>query len=227
MELLLPEVRPPRLALPSYVKLDMAFGVGSGGQLFDKSRYRSHGAINGPEWAAGLHGACLDFDSTVPDYVLIPAARSTQLNFIAEDFSVIARVNIDSLLAHNWICCRGVLSISGWDFFARSDGILRFATNQAAATQQTDSALGAITTGAWLTLGFSRSGAAVQVYRNGVDITTVPAVHINPLTSLEDTHIGIRTGLTQALDGKMEFLRVFGGVALTASEHLAWHRALA
>jgi len=50
---------------PSYVKLDMAFGVGAGTKLFDRSRYRNHGAITGASWnSGGRHGYCLDFDGS-------------------------------------------------------------------------------------------------------------------------------------------------------------------
>ena len=96
VEVLLPKVKVPAYKMPTYVKLAEAFGVGAGTDLFDKSRFRSHGAITGAVWAAGLHGYCLDFDPTIPSYVEIPAAH-TQLDFTSEDFSLIARIYIDDL----------------------------------------------------------------------------------------------------------------------------------
>ncbi|GAI66611.1 unnamed protein product, partial [marine sediment metagenome] len=129
MDLLLPKVEAPVLPMPSYVKLAMAFGVGAGATLFDKSRYRSHGAITTATWAAGVHGYCLDFVPGNPDHVVIPAAH-TQLNFIAEDFSIIARVNADDLTADREIFMRGELNVDGHEMKLRGGGGLDFFTYQ-------------------------------------------------------------------------------------------------
>jgi len=226
VELLLPGRKVPAPPMPSYVKLAEAFGVGAGTDLFDKSRYRSHGAITGAAWAAGVHGFCLDFNPATPSYVLIPAAH-TQLNFIADDFSIIARIYVDDLTIHRSVFVRGVWDDDGWLFTIRSAGQMRFMTFQALANQFTQSAAADIVIGTWYTVGFSRAGANARVYRNGVDVTAVPGVHINPATCARSAKIGIWDDvLTQPFDGKIEFLRVFGGIALAASEHLAWHNAL-
>ena len=70
LELALPRAKIAVPKLPSYEVLNMAFGVGAGAQLFDKSRYRSHGAIITATWAAGLHGFCLNFVPGNPDHVI-------------------------------------------------------------------------------------------------------------------------------------------------------------
>ena len=223
----IPEVRVPAPKPPSYRALDMAFGVGAGAVLGDKSRYRSHGAITGASWAAGLHGYCLDFNPALPSYVEIPAAH-TQLNFTAEDFSLTARIYIDSMPVAPQIFGRGKTNKDGYELFVYTDGRIVFYTDQAAANQQTLSAVGDIVVATWYTLGVSRAGASVRLYRNGVDVTATPGVHINPLTCARTAKIGIYDDLSGApLDGKIEFLRIFRGIALAASEHLAWHNALA
>ena len=89
-KILLPREIIPPFHLRDFVKLDMAFGVGAGATLFDKSRYRSHGAIITATWAAGVHGYCLDFVLATPDFVTIPAAH-TQLDFTAQAFSIVLR----------------------------------------------------------------------------------------------------------------------------------------
>jgi len=227
MELLLPEVGPPGLALPSYVKLDMAFGVGAGGQLFDKSRYRSHGAINGPDWAAGVHGYCLDFDPTVPDYVLIPAAH-TQLNFTTQDFSIVARIRADTLPAgNNDVFNRGLVDTDGYSVFVTNTGRLYFSLDHAPGHDHTYSAAAEIALATWYTIGVSRSNVAL-VYKNGIDITVASEGVADPITCARSAKIGIYDNLINyPWDGKIEFLRIFGGLALSASEHLAWHNALA
>lgn len=225
--LLLPETRVPVLKPPSHTALDMAFGVGAGTTLFDKSRYRSHGAIITATWAAGLHGYCLDFNAANPDYVTIPAAH-TQLDFTAEDFSIVCRLNADSTAARFYILNRGKANTDGYGFRVDAGGAIQLFTWQLAAWQWTRTAAGAVVAGNWYTLGMSRNGAAVTLYRNGVVVPVTADVHLNPTSSARNALVGIYEGLaTYPFDGKMEFLRIFRGIALAASEHLAWHNALA
>ena len=227
VELLLPGRRVPAPKPPSYLALAMAFGVGAGTSLYDKSRYRSHGAITGASWAAGVHGYCLDFNAALPSYVEIPAAH-TQLEFTAEDFSIIVRVNFDALAAFEKVFIRGLFNTDGYLLHVDRTGLILLATNQALANQCSFSNAGMIVPGTWYTIGCSRSGAVGKVYRNGVDITTTSAVHINPATCARTAKIGIDDNKVDSpVDGKIEFLRIFRGIALQASEHLAWHNALA
>lgn len=227
VELLLPGRRVPAPPMPSYVKLAMAFGLGAGATLYDKSRYRSHGAITTATWVAGVHGYCLDFNPANPDYVLIPAAH-TQLNFTTQDFSIIARVRFDDIDARRSIFNRGGWGTSGYYLEIDAATRLDFTTIQGAPAQTTQALAGALAINTWYTVGMSRSGAVVTLYRNGVDFTNVHGAHVNPLT--RNTHAiigGYGAGPTHSMDGKIEFLRVFGGIALSTSEHLAWHNVLA
>lgn len=227
MELLVPKIEAPALKMPSYVKLAMAFGVGAGASLFDKSRYRSHGAITGAAWAAGLHGYCLDFNPAIPGRVVIPAAY-TQLDFTSEDFSIITRAYFDAFPEIiNTLFIRGWVNLEGYQFYVRDTGFLNITTNGPAGVA-TRSLAGEIVLGNWYTLGVSRSGASCRVFINGLDRSNAIGVHANPITSARSAKIGCHDNLTAwMMDGKMEFLRIFGGIALTASEHLAWHNALA
>ena len=87
---------------------------------------------------------------------------------------------------------------------------------------------GDMVTGTWYTVGVSRDGAAARIYVNGVDEVRVEGTHINPLTSARSAKIGIHDDkASNPFDGQIEFLRIFGGIALSASEHLAYHNALA
>lgn len=226
-DLIVPKRRIVAPKPPSYIKLDMAFALGEGTKLLDKSRYRSHGTISGADWATGLHGKCLDFVSTVPDYVVIPAAH-TQLNFTTEDFSLVMRLYADTLVDNAELFLRGRHNADGYRFLVNAVGQLSIFTYQLAANQQSFTGLAAMAAGAWYTIGFSRAGASGRLYSNGVDVTVVPAVHIDPLTCARTAKIGIYDDLaTRPFDGRIEFLRIFGGIALSASEHLAYHNALA
>lgn len=218
--IILPEV-------PSYIKLDMAFGAGNATILGDKSRYHSHGTIHGATVADGLHGKCLDFDSTIPSYVEIPASH-TQLDFQAEDFSLIAGVYIDDLTSHRHLFQRGLAEVDGYYSYINKNGAFYTLTNQLGSLQLSASTPGGITTGAWFTLGCSRNGASIRIYVNGIDDTSTLMAHIDPATCVRSAKIGVHDNkVSNPFDGKIEFLRVFGGVALSASEHLAYHNALA
>lgn len=222
-----PPRRLARYELPSYVKLDMAFGIGEGAKLMDKSRYRAHGTISGAAWADGLHGRCLDFDRTANDYVGIPAAY-THLDFTSEDFSLVCRVKINATFVANYIYDRGEVGVGGWQFLVEGGGTIYLYTSQAAAAQWTTSASGAISPNTRYTLGMTRAGAVVTLFRNGADVTATPQSHTDPAAADAIAYIGINAGASKTgLGGKMEFLRVFGGLALPASAHLAWHNALA
>lgn len=227
VELMLPGRRVPAPKPPSYLALDMAFGVGAGAVLGDKSRYRSHGAITTATWAAGAHGYCLDFNPAGPDHVLIPAAH-TQLNFTTEDFSIIARVRVDDLTANRTIFTRGQSNANGYILMLNAGAGIEVRTYQLAASQTSRSANGTVALATWYTVGLSRTGASIRVYRNGIDITVVAGVHIDPVTCPLQASIGYfwASGMW-AFDGRIEFLRIFREIALQPSEHLAWHNALA
>ncbi len=226
-ELFVPDRRIVVPKPPSYVKLDMAFAIGAGAKLMDKSRYRSHGTISGATWTDGAHGKALDFDPATPSYVEIPAAH-TQLNFIAESFTIIMRVYFGSVAHYNWLYARGKHDSEGYYIRTTPAGRIDFFTSQSGGDQNTYSGNGEVISGRYYTLGLSRDGAAATLYKNGVALAITAATHINPATCAKVALIGGRDELdTYFLEGKIEFLRIFGGVALTLSEHLAWHNALA
>ena len=104
---------------------------------------------------------------------------------------------------------------------------MRFRTNQAGSAQVSQSNGTTITTSTHYTFGISRSGEVVTLYQDGSDASGTVVSHTDPKTSSRSALIGVYEGKTgNPLDGKIEFLRVFGGIALQASEHLAWHNAL-
>ena len=222
VELSLPGRRIPAPLPPSYLALDMAFGVGNPAILGDKSRYRSHGAITGAVPAAGVHGYCLDFDPTIPSYVEIPAAH-TQLNFTSEDFSFVSRVYNRNPAAGAILFNRGLATTDGYYIYMVPSGSFRLYTNQALASQNTRSADGEIVANTWHTLGISRSGASATVYKNGVDITVEAGIHIDPLTCARSAKIGIYNDLASfPLVGQIRWVR-FLKRALSEEEHMIAH----
>jgi len=195
--------------------------------LYDMSRYRSHGAITGAVWVRLPSGLwVLDYDSGIPSYVTIPAAACPQLNFTAGDFSIVARIYIDSLAITRRIFIRGLRNTDGYEFYVHSAGHLTIITNQAAAFQYSETAAGVITAGTWHTVGLSRTGASIRPFHNGVDVSGTAGVHIDPTTSARSAKIGIGDNLAEyPMDGRIPLVRFFN-YALSPGQHLQMHEAL-
>lgn len=191
---------------------------------YDLSRYHTNGVVTGATWAQLPSGLWVkDFNSATPDYVVVTCP---QLNFTTEDFSGIFRIYIDNLVASRCILERGAITADGYTFVVAANGIIYLYTSQAAAEQHTISNVLSIGATTWYTLGWTRAGNSVRLYRDGVDVTFTPAVHVNPATSARTAKIGVRDNLTtQPFDGKIGFQRIFN-YALTPGEHRNWHNKI-
>ena len=194
-----------------------------GSRAMDLSPSGAHGRLSGFGSPAKRHIQGLDFVSANPSYVEIPAAF-TQLDFTSEDFSLIMRQKFDSLKNNDVLFIRGFWLTDGWYINIDAAGTVWFNSFQFGFFQRTYTAVGAVATDTWYTLGFSRSGTSVRIYRNAVDVSDTIGVHQNFDTCARSAKIGIYDNLAQdKLDGKMEFLRVFRGIALTEAQHKAIH----
>ena len=213
-------------AYPSYNYLDMNFGFGRGAKLLDKSPFHTDGDITTAAWAAGLHHRCLDFNPATLDYVEIPASF-TQLDFTSEKFSLVVRFKVDDLTNNRYFITRGLANTDGYRLRVNVNGSLWFFTSQVAAEQNTQSSAADIATGTWYTAGLSRSGTAVTLYKNGADVTSVSGTHTDPVTCARSAKIGIYDNKAgNPFDGKIEFFRIFGDIALPAEAHLWFHNQL-
>ena len=166
-----------------------------------------------------------NFTTATPDYIEILAAASTRLDFTSGDFSLVARVKIDVYEQHHNVFVRGLFDADGYEFRISVNGQLYFRTNQAAANQVSSSAAGDIVAATWYTIGVSRSGTSVKLYRNGVDRTTTSGTHINPLTSPKNLRIGANDTGALPLDGIIQDVFAYNR-ALSAGEHLDIHKRL-
>jgi len=148
----------------------------------------------------GMQGR--NFNSATPDYIEIPAT-STQFNFTSGDFSIIMAVKLDSLAAIVELFCRGAFQVDGWRFAINAAGGLFLTTNQTpAANQDTSSSNGDIVATNWHTVGATRAGAAVKLYKNGVDVTSATNTHVNPTTCARTAKIGVYDDkVSNPLDG--------------------------
>lgn len=133
----------------------------------------------------------ITFNPATPDWLDCSAVNTADLDFTTGDFSLAAWICLSDLTANRSLICRGFLDTDGYYIQVLINGSLFFITNQAAASQITTSAAGDIVINTWYLVGVSRSGAGALLYVNGVDVTAVPGVHIDPLTSARELHIGI------------------------------------
>lgn len=169
-----------------------------------------------PAWAAWplSNLPILSFNPATPDFMELSAANSVTMDFQVGAFSLAAWVFIDDLSIDRYIIERGLLNTDGWYFYVDITGMIRLFTNQGGAGQVTQSAAGAITIGNWWFIGASRSGASVRVYRNGVDVTDVAGVHVNPAACARKLHVGIDdtelVGSNTQMDGYVWRPMVFG-----------------
>jgi len=201
---------------------------GGGSTIYDRSPYGSHGTIYGATWAKTEGGLwSLDYDGT-DNYVEIPAAF-TQLNFTSENFSVIARIYA-GLTANGAIYGRGSLNVDGWCFRVISTGHLDAITNQTpAAWQRSYTSPGDVVANTWHTIGLTRNGTSINFYRDGVLLAkgSGEVAHLDPTTCARGALIGMETlPATTPFDGRIGFLRIFGGIALSAADHQRYHNKL-
>jgi hypothetical protein len=175
--------------------LSMEEVVGAAGDyIYDRARPHHDCVLNGATigWTllpSGLY--VMDFTSGTPDWIDCPAADTADLDFTIGDFSLGAWINLDDLSANRMIMCRGLLDTDGWHCAVLMDGSIVLYTNQAGASQGSLSSVGLIVVGTSYLVGFSRHGASVRAFINGLDVTETIGTHVHPLTANRELHIGI------------------------------------
>ena len=202
----------------------MPFYEGVGTDLHDISREHLLGdaSVAPPAWLQLASGKwVLDFDPAVPEYATIAAAY-TVLDFTSEDFSLSLWVNVDLFGAVRHLFCRGLELTDGYKFAIQANGRVDFYTAQGGSSQTSYSIDGAVGTGTWYCLGVSRDGPSARIYRNGRDIISGAAAHINPITSGRSAKIGVYDNLaTGPMDGKMALFKAWRNRALDQAAHQA------
>ncbi len=115
--------------------------------------------------------------------------------------------------------------INGQDntFSVSGNGVIELYTTQAGANQFSASSVGSIVAGTTYTVGISRIGASVRIYKNGVDVTSTAGSHTNPETCARTAKIGIADDkVTYPFNGLMVFMLGYSR-SLTAPEQMNIH----
>lgn len=188
----------------------------------DRSGNGYDAAITGATWTRhgkGLWHLSMDGD----DYLSITTPAN--LAFTTEDFSIVARVYFDNLTADSALVEQATWNVKGYFLQVGLDQKIYLYTIQAGVSQSTSSTA-SVTTGAWHTLGISRTGASVKTFYEGADITSSAGTHIDPVSAADvDFTIGYSVALAgRYLNGDLALLTVFRGKSLTAVEQNDWHK---
>ncbi len=216
-----------KYAINNLLYLSLPFTEGVGVDAHDISKRRIHGVLSGgpPAWAnyavSGI--PYLDFDGANPDWVECAAAFN-ELDFIAGDFTYLVWCWTDDQSLNRTLMCRGLLDTDGYHCTNLINGEIAFFTNQGAANQVSLSAPGTMVTGAWYLIAFTRDGASVRCYSQGLDVTVTAGTHINPLTSARDLHIGIydSEAANTAWHGHMWNPRIWARALSAAEIKMVW-----
>lgn len=189
----------------------------------DYCLHRSHATIFGASAAADFcarSNMALHFDG-INDRVV---ATAPQLDFTTSNFSVVARIFPTDITHNGQIIDRGRHLVSGWYIAQYNLGLLHVQTNQGGTQQNSRTAANALANDTWYTVGFTRAGADIDIYVNGLDATALPSVHQDPVSVVTPTLIGVYwTQAHEFYEGRISDLKVFSR-ALTPAEHLAFHQ---
>ncbi len=182
-----------KFGINNLLYLSLPFTEGQGVIAHDISKRQIPGILSGggPTWENyALSGIpYLGLDAANPDWVECAAAHN-ELDFTAGDFTLLAWVYTDDMTLNRTLFCRGLLDTDGYHCTVLINGEIVLFTNQGGDNQNSMSAVGSVTVATWYLVGFTRSGASVRCFNNGIDVTDVEGAHVNPLTSARDLHIG-------------------------------------
>jgi len=159
-----------------------------------------------------------DFELANSEYLSANSTDSADMNFTSENFSISFLVNFESLSTQQHFVNRGEGNVDGYYFYTTSADILTLTVNQAGANQTVAAKSGLLTTGTWTHLVAVRDGATGYIYVNRTDETSASDTLINPVTATRTLYIGRYEIAANYLDGLMDDIIVWSGVALSASE---------
>jgi hypothetical protein len=149
-------------------------------------------------------------------------------NYTTQAFSFRIRGKVDARAADQCLIFKGSFENAGYYLMLPTNGALVFITNQGAASQLSYTAVDLITAGVEFDVVITRSGAAVKIYLDGVDVTDVGGTHVNPVSSSDDFRLGvyIAAGPTNQsfVDGTLYHFAAWDA-ALTSGEVAALYAA--
>ncbi len=191
------------------------------GTVVDKSAYGTPFTLaSAPYWTP--LGWVMD---GADDEILATAALTTHLDFTSEDFSGIIRVKHQDSASANTLMIRSFWNQSGWEFVIdTSEAVLLYTCNPG-VNPVTYTANSTVVDGEIYTIGFSRTGAAVKIYVNGIDKTDTAGTHTNPGASDRILGIGSDGYSNNELKGTMKLVAMWSR-GLAPQEHADMHQIM-
>jgi hypothetical protein len=162
------------------------------------------GVYGAPTWTQAplANLTYLDFVPANPSRLVIAAIDSADMAFTVSPFSGVAWIHPTLLVgASRTIFSKWTATVSGWLFNVLATGVIDFFTVQAGAFQSSQSAAGEVVINTWYLVGFTRSGASGRIFKNGVDVTSVAAAHVNPVADAGIFYIGADSAMAEAFSG--------------------------
>lgn len=198
-----------RQRLPDYSDFLLRYFMdeNAGTTLCDNSRSKYHGNITGASYVVTPQNYGLYFDGS-DDFVTIPDCPD--LNFTSEDFSLKVRLKMTSITEQPFIFRRGRYNTDGYRLDLGNNAYIRFLTFQTPAFQMTWSNAGVVPTGSWCSIVITRTGAAIKLFRSGVDVTDNPDAHTDPATCSRAADISVHEiPFTERFHGTIDYLAIF------------------
>lgn len=164
------------------------------------------------------------FFDGIDDCINATAASTKRLDFTTEDFSAIARMKVIDIGGSQYILYRGSWNNGGWLFsFGVTENLTLYTFNAGNVFSKT--ADGAFSEGGVHTLGFSKKGASVRLYVDGVDLTATVGAHTavnasNSALGIGDNSLG---GVPGSLGGLLKAVAVWKRW-LSPLEHAELHQ---
>ena len=138
------------------------------------------------------------------------------LNYTAHNFTFEMAFNPTTIANDPFLFWKGNVNVAGYSIQVMANGRVQLNTNQAAATQASDSAVGDVVVGQWTHIIVSRIGATAYFYRNGVpSVPSTVGVHISPASSDLDFNMG--SGLPTVVGNDL---------SASVSRYRSWSRAM-
>lgn len=200
---------------------------GAGTTVFDSLSSGINGSFNpaapnDPKWAPGKVGT---WAVRFPNATNANIRNATAFDFTNQNFSFNLWILISTLAVDAVPIYKGYLSFAGYYARITTTGSVQFSTIQGGSAQISSTAVGKIAADAlWHMLTFTRNGASVRIYVDNVDLTSVAAAHVDPLTSNQPFCLGIYNIITSnPLVGRVDDFMVFTRAITPAEVTILWN----
>ena len=156
---------------------------GTGTVWTDLSGNNNNGTlVNGPTFNSS-NGSSIEFNAT-SQYVNL----GTIFNYTSQPFTFSYWANFNSLTTNVGgqgpiVLYKGSYATNGYYDQIASDGTVTFITNQSGVIQVSNAIAGNIIIATWCNIAYTRNGASIRIYVNGIDKTAGAGTHINPVSS--------------------------------------------